>query len=278
MRMSVCRVYSLVCLVSIGVVALAADAHAQYRPPPSAGGVPGEDYHIELAYGWWNAAPSLIVNSESLNILGTDVDLISDLGIEQHKLGKLDLVLRPAKKHRFRFQRLPIHYEADSVVNRSFVFNGQSFNVGLPVQTVANFDTYRFGYEYDFLYSSKGFVGAIIDVKLTNINVELNSPIGSEFTKAFAPIPTFGFIARGYPLPNLALTSELTFFRVPDSLAEQIDGDGSYTDFDLNATYNFNRFIGAQAGYRRVNVFYDVDLDSGTLKFTGLYFGGVVRY
>lgn len=266
----------MVCLGVLGVVGSAADAAAQYRPPAS--GVVGEDYHIEVAYAWWNAQPSLIVNSESLAILGSDVNLIEDLGIEKHKLGKLDLVLRPGKKHRFRFQRLPIHYEASNTVKRSFVFNGQSFNVGLPVQTTASFDTYRFGYEYDFLYFAKGFVGAMIDVKYTDVNVELNSPIGSEFTKAFAPIPTVGFIGRAYPLPNLAITSELSFFRVPDSLAEQLEGDGSYTDFDVNATYNFNRFIGAQAGYRRVNIFYDVDLDSGTLKFTGLYFGGVIRY
>ena len=280
MPMSVCRVSVLVCLVALGVFGVAPDANAQYRRPGSA--VVGEEYHIEASYGWWNAQPSLIVNSESLAIPGSDVNLIEDLGIEKHKLGKFDLVLRPGKKHRFRFQRLPIHYEANNTVKRSFVFNGQSFNVGLPVQTMANFDTYRVGYEYDFLYFARGFVGAMIDVKYTDVNVELNvelnSPIGKEFTKAFAPIPTFGFIGRGYPLPNLAITSELSFLRVPDSLAEKLDGDGSYTDFDVNATYNFNRFIGAQAGYRRVNIFYDVDLDSGTLKFTGLYFGGVVRY
>lgn len=276
MRMSVCRVSVMCCLGALVVLVAAPDASAQYRRPASP--VVGEDYHIEASYAWWNAEPSLLVNSESIEILGTDVDLIEDLGIEQRRLGKLDLVLRPAKKHRFRFQRLPIQYEADSVVSRSFIFNGQSFNVGLPVQTVANFDTYRFGYEYDFLYTSRGFLGAMVDVKYTNVDVELNSPIGQEFTRATAPIPTFGVIGRGYLSPNLALTSELSFFRVPDSLAERIDGDGSYTDFDVNLTYNLNRFIGAQAGYRRVNIFYDVDLDSGTLKFTGLYFGGVVRY
>lgn len=276
MRMSVCRVSVVFFLGTVAWLGAASDASAQYRPPAS--GVVGENYRIEASYGWWNAAPSLIVNSESLAILGSDVNLIEDLGIKQHKLGKLDLVLRPGRKHRLRFQRLPIHYEGDDTVKRTFVFNGQSYNVGLPVQTSANFDTYRFGYEYDFLYFAKGFVGAMIDVKLTNISVDLRSSIGSEFTKAFAPIPTFGFIARGYPIPSLALTSELSFFRVPDSLAEQLEGDGSYTDFDLNATYNFNRYLGAQMGYRRVNIFYDVDLDSGTLKFTGLYFGGVIRY
>lgn len=274
--MSVCRLGVIVCLGALSLLGSAPEAAAQYQRPGSP--VVGEEYHIEASYAWWNAQPSLIVNSESLSILGTDVNLIEDLGIKKHRLGKFNLVLRPAKKHRLRFERLPIQYEADSTVRRSFVFNGQSFNVGLPVRTQASFDTYRIGYEYDFLYFTKGFVGAMVDLKYTNVSVDITSPIGAEFTKAAAPIPTFGFIARAYPIPNVAITAETSFFRVPESLAEQLEGDGSYTDFDINATYNVNRFFGAQAGYRRVNIFYDVDLDSGTLKFTGLYFGGVVRY
>ena len=171
MRMSVCRVFVMFCLGATGWLGAAAPAAAQYRPPLTDS--IGEEYHIEFAYGWWNASPSLIVNSESLDIVGTDVDLVQDLGIEQKKLGKINIVLRPAKKHRFRFERLPIQYEADATVGRIFVFNGQTFSVGLPVQTEAKFDTYRFGYEYDFLYRSKGFLGALVELKYTNIDVEL---------------------------------------------------------------------------------------------------------
>ena len=58
----------------------------------------------------------------------------------------------------------------------------------------------------------------------------------------------------------------------------QLDGRGTYTDYDFNATYNVNRYVGVQSGYRKVDIFYDVDLDTGSLKFTGIYFGGVVRY
>ena len=255
-------------------------AFAQYRPSTSlADGAVGEDYHIEAAYSWWNAEPSLIVNSESLGIIGTDIDLITDLGIEKHRLGTFDLVLRPARKHRFKYQHLPIKYETDAFpVQREFVFNGQRYRIGLPVTTLVDFTTHRFGYEYDFLYFRRGFIGALIDVKYTNVDVSLDSPIGNEFINATAPIPTFGFAGRGYVLPNLAINGELTFFRTPESLAEQLEGDASYTDFDINGTFNFTRNVGFKMGYRRTSVFYDVELDTGDLKFKGLYFGGVVRY
>lgn len=271
-----------VCLIGLALGAIAASpAFAQYRPATRFNGTEaiGEDYHIEAAYAWWNAEPSLIVNSESLGIDGTDVNLITDLGIEKKKLGVFDVVLRPSRKHRFRYQRLPISYATDAFpVTREFVFNGQRYRVGLPVTTSVDFTTHRFGYEYDFIYRRRGFFGALVDLKYTNVDVALSSPIGAEFVSATAPIPTFGFAGRGYVLPALAVNGEITFFRTPSSLQEQLEGDASYTDFDINGTFNFNRHVGVKMGYRRTSVFYDVEQDTGNLKFKGLYFGGVVRY
>ncbi len=100
-------------LAALTLVAIPQIATAQFRPVAAEVAV-GENYRIEAAYGWWDAQPELIVNSESLGIVGTDVDLVSDLGIEKHRLGKFNLVLRPAKKHRLKFERLPISYERDA--------------------------------------------------------------------------------------------------------------------------------------------------------------------
>jgi hypothetical protein len=279
MSMSVVRVYVVSSLIVLGFLAVPSIAAAQYRPYGTNGDTVGEDYHIEAGYSWWDAEPSLLVNSESLGIIGSNVDLISDLGISKKRLGKFDVVLRPARKHRFRFQRLPIKYEVDAFpVTREFVFNGQRYRVGLPVTTSVDFSTYRFGYEYDFLYFKRGFLGAMVDLKYTNVDVSLESPIGAEFISAAAPIPTVGFVGRGYVLPNLAVNAEISFFRMPDNLKQQLEGEGSYTDLDINGTFNFTKNVGAQVGWKRTSVFYNVDLDTGNLKFSGMYFGGVVRY
>lgn len=278
MRMSSWRVSVLLTLALLGPLTAPHSASAQYRPVISGGGI-AEDYHIEAAYGWWNAKPELIVASESLGILGSDVDLIADLGIQKHRLGKFDLVLKPSKKHRFKYQHLPITYTTDAFpVQRSFIFNGQRYNVGLPVTTSVNFSTDSFAYEYDFIHLPRGFIGASINMKLTNIDVDLQSPIGAEFFQTAAPIPAFGFAGRGYITPNLAVDSEFTFFRIPKSLEEQLEGDGSYNDFDIHATYNVNKYVGTQVGWRKTTLFYSTATDKGDLKFTGLYFGGVVRY
>jgi hypothetical protein len=278
-RISVCRLSTFLVLGGLGLLLLPAAASAQYRPGVVAETAVGEDYHVEAAYGWWNATPELFVQSEALGILGTRINLIDDLGIEQHKLGKLDIVLRPAKKHRFLFERLPINYSTDAFpVTREFVFNGQRYTVGLPVTTNVNLTTLSAAYEYDFLYFARGFIGANVGVKYTNVDVDLTSPIGSEFVTAVAPVPAIGFKGRGYPSKNFAVDVALSFFRMPESLQEQIEGDGSYTDFDLHGTYNFTKNVGAQMGWRKTTIFYSQEEDTGDLKFSGLYFGGVVRF
>ena len=264
-----------VCVVAGLVLACATPARAQFRP--SSDPAPGEDYHIEFAAAWWNATPSIVIASESLGIEGDNVDLISDLGIEKKSLPEVRLVLRPGRKHKFRFNYIPIKYEASSVVRRSFIFNGQRFSLGLPVNTTADLTTVRAGYEYDFIHRDRGYAGVLLDVKYTNIDVQLASTIGNEFLQSVAPIPTIGFTGRGYVVPSVSITGEVTFFKVPENLGGDEFG-GRYVDFDIYGTVNFGRFAGVQLGYKSIDVNYFTDLDRGDLVFKGMYFGGVIRY
>src|SRR5687768_17146329 len=101
----------------LGLCGGAAPAEAQFRVP--AGDlVTGEDYHVEMSFNFWNPTPTTIINSEAIGILGTDIDLVNDLGVEKRVLKDLRIVLRPATKHRFRINYLPITYEAESQVQR----------------------------------------------------------------------------------------------------------------------------------------------------------------
>jgi hypothetical protein len=263
-------------LAVVFMVAGAVPAVAQYSPPPRP--AVGEDYHFEIAYSFWSADPSLVISSESLGIPGTDVDLVDDLGIESKQMRRLNIVLRPAQKHKFRFEYTPVKYETEAFpVQREFIFNGQRYRVGLPVSTVADFKTYRFGYEYDFISRSRGYLGVLLDLKYTDVSVELTTPATApEFTSQAAPVPTIGFTGRGYVAPNVAVGGEVSFFRVPDNLSDTYDG--SYTDYDFYGLVNFNKNFGAQVGYRSIDIFYEADVDRGALKFKGWYFGGTARF
>jgi hypothetical protein len=185
------------------------------------------------------------------------------------------MVGRPGLKHKFRFEYTPIKYEASAVLRRNLIFNGIQFPIAVPVQSEIEWRAYRFAYEYDFFYRDRGFVGLVLEAKYTHVEASLTNAFDTEFIRARAPIPALGVIGRGYVLPNVSITGEFTFFKVPD-----IDEDygGHYYDFDLYGTVNFIENVGVQVGYRSFNVVYKVEQDGGDLQLRGLYFGGVVRF
>ena len=279
MRMRVCTVslWLLACLLA------AVPASAQYGGGRQRSDIAtGESYHIEVAGTLWNPSPNIVLSSESLGIIGDQVDFVSTLGIEKSTFKQLKLVARPAKKHKFRFEFTPIHYTAQTTIKTSFTFNGQRYEIGLPVTTDLKWNAYRFGYEWDFVYRDRGFAGIVLDAKYTDVTATLSSSVagsnGVEFTHARAPIPAVGGIGRVYVVPNISITGEFTAFKLPEKALNSTDYSGRYYDFDLYGTINFNNYFGAQVGYRSLDVFYKVKLDNGTMTLKGLYFGGVARF
>ena len=268
------RVTAIVCLAFILV---AAPAYAQrgfgrvFSDPAT-----GETYRVEVGGFLWSATPDIAVTSESLGIVGSTIDFVEDLGIEQKTFRQLKVALRPGRKHKLRFEYTPISWTEETRLNRTVIFNGQRFDVSLPVLAELEWKAMRFAYEWDFIYRDRGFVGLVLEAKYTDVEAALeNVLIGREFVAARAPIPAIGIIGRGYVAANVSITGEFTGFRLPDVDEEY---QGTYYDFDLYGTVNFSDNFGAQLGYRRLSVFYRVEEDEGDLKLKGLYFGGVVRF
>jgi hypothetical protein len=236
----------------------------------------GESYHVEGAVGLWFPGASVTVSSESLGIIGSTIDFKTDLGLEDKNLPDLRLVLSPSRRHKFRFEFIPIKYEQQGVLKRTIVFNGQRYNVGLPVTSLLYWKAYRFGYEFDFITLDRGYAGFVIEAKYTDVQVDLTSAAANEFVRAQAPIPAIGGIGRFYVVPNISITGEVTGFRLPENLVK--DAHAHYVDFDLYGTVNFTNQVGAQIGYRSLDVGYLVETDNGVFKMKGMYFGVVARY
>ena len=251
-------------------------AHAQYKATPFSDPATGEAYHAEAGLAFWNPPPSLVVQSEALGIVGSQIDAVNDLGIQQKRITELRFVLRPAKKHKFRINYLPMTYQAETTVHRQFVFNGISYGLNLPVTTDLSWKTWQLGYEYDFYYSDRGFAGFVTQLRVTDVDVKLAAPGLADFVTAKAPIPTIGGVGRVYVAPNISITGEFGGIKLPDKAIENTQAH--YWDFDLYGTINFNPYLGAQIGYRSLDVGYLVKKDMGAFKMRGIYFGGVARY
>jgi hypothetical protein len=273
---SAIRAYAA-CYIALALVFAAAPAQAQFRPTPLSEPPTGEQYHIEGAAGFWFPAATISAASEQFGIPGDVIDFKTDLGLQNKKHSYVRLVLSPSRRHKFRFEFIPIKYNQSATIRRRIIFNGIAYNIGLPVKSELFWKAYRFAYEFDFISNNRGFAGFVVDAKYTDVRILLDaSPVATEFARARAPIPAIGGIGRVYVVPNISITGELTGFKLPKNLVK--DTSAHFVDFDLYGTVNVTNHVGAQIGYRSLDVEYVADTDVGTFKDKGIYFGVVARY
>jgi hypothetical protein len=250
-------------------------AFAQVAVPPASTRAIGEEYHIEVSGGVWRPTVAGVITSEQFGIPGSAIDFNKDLGFATKQFADGRLVLRPAKKHKFRVQYTPVSYSADSRLSRDIVFNGILYPVNVPIRSTFDWKVWRFGYEYDFIYTDRGFFGILLEGRYTQMNASLKSPLNDEFTRAKAPLPAVGAVMRVYPLRNLSITAEASGLRLPDFDERYA---AHYLDVDVYGTFNITRNFGVQGGWRRMSTFLKVKTDTGDMKFQGVWFGGAVRY
>lgn len=235
----------------------------------------GEQYRIELSGTLWNPAMSGIISSEQFGIIGSEIDFEKDLGYAQTRFADFRLVLRPSRKSKFRVQYTPISYQASTNFTRDIVFNGIKFPVSIPVDSSFEWKVLRLGYEYDFIYTDRGFVGFLLEGRYTNFTTQLTSALAEEFTSVKVPLPAIGAVGRVYVIPEVAINFEVSAFKFPDVDPKY---KANYFDWDISGTVNFTNNIGARVGWRRMTTYIFVEEDTGDLKFQGIWFGAVVRY
>jgi hypothetical protein len=221
----------------------------------------------------------MAISSESLGIPGDVIDFKTDLGLTDQSFKELNIELRPARRHKLRYQYIPIKFEQSATVTREIVFQGQRFVIGVPVNSGLDWRAHRFGYEFDFITHDRGFGGFILEVKQNDVLAFLESPqVRRESVRGAAPIPVIGGTFRVYPVPNVSITGAITgcCFGVIERLVK--DAGGHYLDVDFYGTYNLTPQLGARVGFRRLDLGYTFEDDFGDFELKGLYFGLVARY
>jgi hypothetical protein len=250
-------------------------AEAQFNAPNPA---PGENFHVEVGAMLWTPTPELNIQSGALaGISNTEVDFVQEFGIEDKRFTEYRVVIKAGRKHKIRFNYVPIKYEESATLTRTVTFGDRTFTGGIPATADLEWQMWRIGYEWDLAKADRGFFGIIGELKYNRISATLESPlVTAVVTEAKAPVPAIGIIARGYPTQSFSITAEFTGIKLPERIREQLEG--KIFDFDIYGTLNFGQFVGIQGGYRSIVAEYLVDDDAGHLKLKGLYFGGLVRF
>src|ERR1700730_2922507 len=141
------RLYATLALAAATVFATSS-ASAQGTPQPLSEPATGERYLIEGTADLWFPTADILLTSESLGISGNLIDFKTDLGLTDQQFPVLQVQLKAARRHKFRFQYIPISHTQTGTVTRDLIFNGQRYTVGLPVNSTFDWKAYRFGYEF----------------------------------------------------------------------------------------------------------------------------------
>jgi len=264
------------------LAAVAAPAHALAQTPTPAPKpastdpwAVGEKYVIEFSYTFWQPNLEGSVSSDKLGLIGTRVDLTGDLALERARFDDFRFVIRPAKKHRIKFQYTPIKFEGSGSLNRDITFSGIVYPVSLPVESALNWKVFRLGYEWDFFYHPRGFIGVLVMGGYTKLDASIDSIIGSATAEGSSPLLEIGAAGRFYPIRNLAINVEGSGIKLTDLAPDTILKTMSW---DVSATYNFTRNFGVSGGWRRLDTNLEVSGAGGDLDFKGFWFGGSIRY
>jgi hypothetical protein len=276
------RLYGLLLAALFGF--MARPATAQFIPRTLEDPATGEKYHIEGSILLWAPSSDIVVRSDGLGIVGSQVDFRKDLGLKNSKLPEFHVVLRPGRKHKLRLDYIPVKYESPDggfPVKREIVFQGQKYTLGVPVIWSIDWRALRYTYEYDFVSKDRGFGGFLLEVKHPRLAASLRSPARPDadtFVNEY-PIPALGGIFRVYVVPNISITGEVAGVAVPKEL--ELDGNGHYVDYDFYGTLNLTNNLGVQVGYRSLDFGIEVKGTKGgdlNMLLKGLYFGAVARF
>ena len=229
----------------------------------------------EVSLLFWTPDPDLLLQSGSITAAtGIDeIDFVQEFGIERETLPEIRLSV--GRRHKFRLHYIPVRYSADAVIERTITFSGQTFTVGAPASTDIDWDIWRFGYEWDFVSTERGFVGVIGGLRYNRLDASVESPALAQVaaTEQKAPVPTIGAIGRGFLHEMVSITAEFSGLRINTD-----DVEAKFLDFDINGAVTFGRYIGVQGGFRQITVDYFIDDDVGDLRLRGPYIGVVARF
>lgn len=260
--------FPLVAVLLGAALSAAVPASAQFpRVTPKV-----RDYRVEFAYNTWKPQPELTLRTGGSD----DVDLVGAFGLEKPSVKQYSLTIKPGMHHKIRFQYVPMTFDKDATLTRTFTLAGQTYQVNTPATLNLDWILSRAGYEWDAVATPSGYLGVIAEVKYNQIRANVTADgVGGTSVRTNAPIPAVGVAGGGYLLPRtLSVHFEVTGFKLP----ERVDLEARFIDYDVHVTGHLGRALGFQAGYRSIDARYLVDTDRGALKTKGPYVGASLRF
>ncbi len=251
----------------------------------------GAEYRVELQVGAWVSMPSTVLfsDTETLSstvngtttttlVNGTNIDFKSAFGLKNKVFPEGHLTIRLAPKHKLRGEYIPLKYtQTVASLGADFKFNGQTYLAGQTVESSMKWNEWNVGYEFDPLVVDRGYVGGIVAASSLNVSAATANTAQSGTASVNILMPGLGATARYYVSGNLSVTGDFLFFYLPGSATSthgHILQGGGYI------TYNINKHVGAQVGFRVFDTAHTwgSPLNTGAMTIPGPFVGGTAHF
>lgn len=188
-------------------------------------------------------------------------DLQKDASFNSYHTGVVRLEWKFTRKNHLHLGFLPLNQSKQTVLTRTVVFQGQTFDAGLFAK--AELDSYLFtpGYQYDIIRRKRGHLGVVAQLDLFYIKGSLKTaaqiangaPHFAEASSATlrAPLPVAGPDFRYY------LTNSNRFFVAGNLLGMYFFGYGNFISSFGTLGVSLNKHLNFQGGYQlssRLNI------------------------
>jgi hypothetical protein len=189
---------------------------------------------------------------ESADAPGTTFSAEDDFGLDDFRILPVpEVTFRPSERHFLRLSSLIIRRQATVFLERTIVYDEDTFEVGDVVDSTLDLNLIGLGYGYDILKSldyrlAATFTVQIADVK-TNARVRgegLRQPSGE-----LAPVPALGLEGSYFFSQRWAVEGRFQYFSLSTDEIE-----GTFSDARLAIIWQKNPHLAIGLGYRSVEV------------------------
>lgn len=248
-------------LIALATLALAA-------PPVAAQGVWNARVELEARY-WTPDLTSTVRVAEGG--VGTDIDLVDDLGMGDEGFLEGRLSWRPTPRSKIRLAWVPLSYSGDRVVSRTLEFGGETFRVNTRVVSDLDIEYARLGWAWQFIGTKDGnfLLGPVLEAKAFRVEASLAAP---EFILPLSASETFEevFPAGGLMLDARLGRRALLFAEATIMPANEF---GELLDWEVGVKFRPVGGLLLTAGYRALEADAEDDDDRLDLDISGAFFG-----
>jgi hypothetical protein len=213
-----------------------------------------DSYRLKLEGFWVYSSPSGTLQSSVQTGMGP-IDLQKDLGFNDYSTfaGKLDWKF--THKNHFYIGGEAFNSSRQTVLTRTFTFQGQTFQVGLTTQSNLNSPAYTVGYQYDIIRRKRGHLGLGVQMNFFDAHASIRAAAQvtsdgvhhaavSASASLLAPIPVAG------PEFRLYLTDSPRVFVEGNVYGMYFFGYGDFVSSLGALGFTINKHLTLNAGYQ----------------------------